>query len=112
MADLDPAEHGAPVADVRKEDGATVIFLSGDLDMACVGQARTAIDAALGASPGRVVLDASGLEYMDSSGIALLVQVAQKARQVQVRNPTPIVRRLLELTGLGEILQVRDESQP
>jgi len=41
---------------------------------------------------------------MDSSGIALLVAAARQARQVELRHPTPVVRRLIELTGLTELL--------
>lgn len=112
MADLDSPEPGALTVDVRDEDGAAVICLSGDLDMASVSQARTAIDAALASHPRRVVLDASALDYTDSSGIALLVQVTRRTGQVQVRNPSPVIRQLIELTGLSEILDVVDENQP
>jgi anti-sigma B factor antagonist len=112
MADLDSPEQGALVVDVRDENGTAVICLSGELDMTSVNQARAAIDAALSSRPGRVILDASGLEYMDSSGIALMALVARMAQEVQVRNPTPIVRQLIELTGLSEILQITDENQP
>jgi anti-anti-sigma factor len=106
MADLDPAEQAQAVVDVRDENGSPVIWLSGELDMTSVPQASAAIDAALASHPGHLVLDASSLEYMDSSGIALLARMASKAREVQVRNPTPIVRRLIELTGLSQILRI------
>jgi anti-sigma B factor antagonist len=112
MADLDPPEHAAPSAEAREENGITVIVLSGDLDMTNVKQVRAVIDAALDGHAGRLILDASGLTYMDSTGIALLGQVAQIAQEVQVRNPTLIVRRLLELSGLSQILPIADENQP
>lgn len=106
MANLDPADRAHAVAEVRDENGTPVIWLSGDLDMTSVPQARAAIDAALASQSGQMILDASSLSYMDSSGIALLAMMAGKAREVQVRNPTPIVRRLIELTGLNQILRV------
>jgi anti-sigma B factor antagonist len=112
MADLGTPEQNVPVVDVREEDGTTIIRLSGDLDMTSIRQVSGAIDAALGSRRGRVILDASGLTYMDSSGVALMVQVSQMAQEVQVRNPTPIVRRLIQLTGLSEILRITDENQP
>ena len=43
---------------------------------------------------------------MDSSGLALLASVARKVPEVELRDPSPIVRRLIELTGLAEILNV------
>jgi len=112
MADLDPPADDALAMGVRNENGTVLIRLSGDLDMTGVKQARAVIDAALGSDPGRVILDASALEYMDSSGIALMALVTRMAPQVQVRNPTPIVRQLIELTGLSGILQIIDEDQP
>jgi anti-anti-sigma factor len=78
--------------------------------MTSVIQARAAIDAALAARPARVILDASGLQYMDSFGIALLVLATQLTQEVQVRNPAPIVRQLIELTGLSDLLLITDEN--
>jgi stage II sporulation protein AA (anti-sigma F factor antagonist) len=108
MADLDPSGQGALVIDVRDENGTAVIRLSGDLDMTSAKQARAAIDAALASRPACLILDASALDYMDSSGIALMALVARMAQKVQIRNPTPIVRQLIELTGLSEILQITE----
>lgn len=110
MADLDPSAHNALTVDVRRDDGTVVIRLCGDLDLAGFDEARAAIDAALGSQPRRVILDTTALDYMDSSGIVLLVQVARAAQQVQVRNPRPIVRRLIELTGLSGMLQITDDD--
>ena len=106
MADLDPVDQAAPVAIVREENGTPIVYLSGELDLTSAGQFSTAIDAALGSHPGRLILDASGLSFMDSSGIVLLVSATQRVQEVQVRDPSPIVRRLIELTGLSNILRI------
>jgi anti-sigma B factor antagonist len=112
MAELDPAGQDLVVVQVREEDGLPVVCLSGELDIAGIGHARAAIDAAMASHPGRLVLDASGLRYMDSSGIALLVWAARKTPEVQVRNPSPVVNRLIEMTGLSEVLRITHENQP
>jgi anti-sigma B factor antagonist len=106
MADLDPADQAVTVASVREEDGTPVVYLSGELDLTNAGQLSAAIDAALGSYPGRLVLDASGLTFIDSSGIVLLVSATQRVQEVQVRDPSPIVRRLIELTGLSKVLRI------
>jgi anti-sigma B factor antagonist len=106
MADLDPVAQAAPVASVREEDGTPVVYLSGELDLTSAGQFSAAIDAALGSQPGTLILDASGLKFMDSSGIVLLVSATQRVPEVQVRDPSPIVRRLIELTGLSKVLRI------
>jgi len=92
------------VVGVSKENGTPVIRLSGELDMVSVEKVRSAVEDALAGESERLVFDVSELEFMDSSGIALLVSATRKARKVEVRNPVPIVRRLIELTGLTEIL--------
>jgi len=81
-----------------------VICLSGELDMVSVERVRSVVEGALTAEDDRLAFDVSELQFMDSSGIALLVSAARTARQVELRHPTPIVRRLIELTGLTELL--------
>jgi anti-anti-sigma factor len=104
MAELEPTDEAYCAVDVATEDGTSVIRLSGELDMVSVDRIRPVVEEALGAGSDRLVFDVSGLEFMDSSGIALLVSATRRAEQVELRHPTPIVRRLIELTGLTELL--------
>lgn len=106
MADLDPAGEAGYVASVREENGTPVVWLSGELDLTSSARFAAAIDAALGSDPDRLILDASRLTFMDSSGIVLLISAAQRVQEVQVRDPSPIVRRLIELTGLTKVLRI------
>ena len=106
MAELDPACEAGTVASVREENVTPVVWLSGELDLTSTGQFSAAIDAALGSDPHRLILDASGLTFMDSSGIVLLISAAQRVQEVQVRDPSPTVRRLIELTGLTKVLRI------
>jgi anti-anti-sigma factor len=43
---------------------------------------------------------------MDSAGIAVLVRAAGEVGAVQIRNPSPIVRRVIEVTGLTGVLRI------
>ena len=81
-----------------------VIRLSGELDMVSVERVRSVVEGVLTADDDRLAFDVAELKFMDSSGIALLVSAARQVRQVELRHPTPIVRRLIELTGLTELL--------
>jgi anti-anti-sigma factor len=56
--------------------------------------------------PERLIVDASGLEFMDSSGIALLLRWAQAPVRVEVQNPSRIIRRTLETMGLTDVLHI------
>ena len=41
---------------------------------------------------------------MDSSGIAMVVQITKEVDSLVIRDVTPIVRRVLEVTGLADVL--------
>jgi anti-sigma B factor antagonist len=103
--DVDPADASHARVDVADEDGTPVFRVSGELDMPTAARVRTAVDTALAGARGRVVFDMSGLDFMDSSGLALLLSVAQRV-PVEVRKPSPIVRRLIQLTGLENTLRM------
>jgi anti-anti-sigma factor len=54
----------------------------------------------------RVVFDLSDLEFMDSSGIAVLVFAANSIPQIELRSASPIIRRIIEVTGLSNFLKL------
>jgi anti-anti-sigma factor len=43
---------------------------------------------------------------MDSAGIAVLIGAAAKLQHVRLRNPSPAVRRVVEITGLSDVLPI------
>jgi anti-anti-sigma factor len=50
------------------------------------------------------VFDLSGLRFIDSAGIAVLLEAAERVGSISVRDPAPPVRRVIEVTGLTEVL--------
>ena len=104
----EPGQAGTASAGLKaqEEGGALVLYLSGELDVTTADQIRAAMNAAGSSDTERLIIDLADLQFMDSSGIALIVSVAQRAREVQVRNPSAMVRRLIELTGLAEALRI------
>ncbi len=86
---------------------ATVITLSGEFDIATVREVGSAVDALLATNPTDVVMDMAGLEFIDSSGIALLLRiytqvVKEACGSLRVANPSDAARRTFELSGLTE----------
>ena len=50
---------------------------------------------------GELVLDMTDLAFMDSSGVRALLEVAMRTyRGVALRRPQPIVRKVLDITGI------------
>jgi anti-anti-sigma factor len=98
LADQPEVVVTAKVAD----PSAPVIALSGELDLASVEATRAGIDQYLADRPIRVTFDLEELTFMDSSGIALLVQISNDIEHVTLIHVVPIVHRVLEATGLLE----------
>lgn len=92
----------------EEEPDSVTIVLEGELDIASVEMVRRGIETYLVGSPRHVVFDLARLQFIDSSGIALLIEVANQVASVEVRHSTPIVRRVLEVTGLVDALGVTD----
>jgi anti-anti-sigma factor len=87
-------------------NGGVVITLAGELDLASAPDLAAAIDDATAAAAEVVIVDLRGLEFMDSTGISVLVQAHQAAAQSRYRfalvKGSPQIDRILSLTGLDE----------
>jgi anti-anti-sigma factor len=105
---------GTLVVRTARDGDAHLVALCGELDLANAGTAKAALDASLGDDGSRVVIDMSELEFIDSTGIALLVAaLGRNGGEDRVRfvpSTAPAVTRVLELTGLSERLPLADPS--
>jgi anti-anti-sigma factor len=95
-------------------DGYVVVSVQGDVDLVSSSDLRRVLDEAVRLSP-RVKVDLSGLTFIDSSGLSALVEAHRKARdaggEMSLRHPTPMLRRLLDITRLDTLLVV-DSPEP
>ncbi len=107
MDEIDDSSASVGSADVSIDPaGIAVITLRGEIDMSNVESLRDVIAPVLEKTPERVDFDLSGLGFMDSSGIALLLRVAAKTGSVHLREPSALVRRMVEATGLSDVLLI------
>ena len=96
--------------DIRNEGGTAVLALKGELDLA----SSPALEEQLAhvADVESVIIDLRGLEFIDSTGLSVLVKAHQEAqesgRRFGVVRGSAQVQRLLGLTGLAERLAVAD----
>jgi anti-sigma B factor antagonist len=99
----------------RKQGSTMTIGLSGELDIASAPAARQAIAEALSGHPECVVLDLSGLAFIDSSGLHATVELARRSSAQNIRLviiPGPsAVQRVFEITGLTERLPFITQQQ-
>jgi anti-sigma B factor antagonist len=103
---------GTLVVRTARDEGTCVISLCGELDLANAGSADGELRDAMSAADTRVVVDMRDLEFIDSTGIALLVAAlshnGDSARLSFVPSKSPAVVRVLELTGLAERLPLAE----
>lgn len=94
----------------KKNDGNLTVYVYGDLDEYTASNAKELIDRVIGDNTNArsVVFDLSGLSFMDSTGIGLLIGRYKKLKQFNV--PSYIsgasvnTERVLELAGLYGIM--------
>jgi stage II sporulation protein AA (anti-sigma F factor antagonist) len=89
--------------------GATcMVQLRGELDLATAEVVEQALEKAFGEDAGHVIVDMTELEFIDSTGIALLVTAVGRdgdgTRLRFVQSRVPAVRRIFEVTGIADRL--------
>lgn len=99
--------------EVHDEDRAVVIEVTGELDLASSPALEEELQRAAASSTPLVIVDLRRLEFMDSTGLSVLVKAHQRAidngqRLGIVRGPQQ-VERLLNLTGVAERLTIVEE---
>ena len=94
---------------VQQESGYAIVRLTGDVDLSCSPDARKAILACL--SQGQhTLVDLSGVSYIDSSGVASLVEGFQTARKKTLRfgliGVSEAAMSVLELARLDKVFPI------
>ncbi len=83
---------------------AVVLRPAGDIDMSRASAVRNAVAEVMKVRPPKLILDLSRVEYMDSSGIATLVEALQHSMRNKMKlvlvGVTPRVRSAFEITKL------------
>ena len=98
---------------VRSDRPGTVILsLHGELDLACNGSlAEAAIEIPPGA---QLILDLSGLSFIDSSGLRTIMNLDLRSRaegwSLSLAQPAPAVRRLLALCAVDDRIEIQDAA--
>jgi anti-anti-sigma factor len=117
---VDPADRevfaDGPLFVGRRRYGSEVLVVSlaGELDQSNVGSARRAIaEFTAGSEDEILVIDLSALEFIDSSGIALLFSLVDFGGDGSnlriVPSEAPAVSRVLKLTGIEEKVRIAQE---
>ena len=98
----------------RERPGTTIVDVAGDIDMGTSPELRKTLLNSLRAAP-RLIINLREVRYVDSSGIASLVEVLKEARNTQKRlvlfGLNRAVHEVLQLTRLTKIFEIRETEE-
>jgi anti-anti-sigma factor len=97
----------------KRVNGSEHIRVTGELDLSVIGAVDREMERAEASDATRIVLDLDELEFMDASGVRLLLHLNDRSqndgRRLRItRAGAPQVQRVLELTGVDELLPFED----
>lgn len=114
---MNPAPFEVKVGDL--ENGVRAIAVQGELDLSTAPDLEGPLEEVLSSGEGSLLIDLSRCEFIDSTGIALIVRAWQRldsgenGRTLVICSQNDQVRRVLEITGLELSIPVhltRDEA--
>ena len=99
-------------AEVTERDGEAVVAVRGEVDVYTSPQLRERLEGVIAAGSHRIVLDLSGTDFIDSTGIGVIVGALKRLRgeggELIVRSPNRAAARAFEVTGLTKVLQIEN----
>jgi anti-sigma B factor antagonist len=100
-----------PVRSIESLNGTVVVTLGGELDLYNADEVRKALAGAADRQPERLVVDLSGVEFMDSTALGVLIEARTKLtnrRAFLLAAPRMETRRALEVSGLDRHFGIHD----
>lgn len=124
MSELAPPDRGAVGADApelletrisRPTPGAVVLDVRGEIDSLTAPEFSAAVNDLVAVPADTLVVDLSGVRFLASSGLAVLIAGAQRTDERAVRLrlvvTTRAVRRPLEITGTDQLFELHPDIE-
>ncbi|GAA1527937.1 STAS domain-containing protein [Actinomadura kijaniata] len=94
------------------QGGHAVVTATGELDLYTAPRLQNALAVLLREEVDRIVVDLSGVEFCDSTGMNVLLSAMKRLKErggsLELAAPRPAVRRILQVTGLDSVFTVVD----
>jgi anti-sigma B factor antagonist len=98
------------VKDIKRHGDTVILTLTGEIDMHCSVHVRGELLEIIQEKPAMVIIDMNEVEFMDSSGLAVLVEALQLTRRdnraLKLVGLRPRVRSIFEISRLDNIFQI------
>jgi anti-anti-sigma factor len=105
-------EFGALKITTERDGGVAAICVSGELDLATVESLQRELERFEASDAYSIILDLSGLTFMDSTGVRLLLNAHARSRadsnRLTMLRGSAAVQRVLQITGVADLLPFTD----
>jgi anti-sigma B factor antagonist len=117
----DPWRGKVPLVELnvssRFHDDHTIVTICGEIDLYTAPRLHSELAGLLAdGMPARVVVDMSGVEFCDSTGMNVLLSCLRRARErggeLEIAAPKPAVRKILQVTGLDSVFTLVEDTDP
>ena len=97
------------------EEGIVIFKLTGKLNMVHAPAVRQELSDQISAGHNKIVIDMSGVDFMDSSGLGALINGLKGARQaggdLRIAAPVEQVKLVLKLTNLDRVIKTYSSTE-
>lgn len=94
----------------KDDSDSWVVELSGELDVSCANDLKDEFDKNIGERFSNVKVDMSNLQYIDSTGIGVIVGAMKKLRSgnkdIIIIEAKDNVKKIFKITGLDQIIRM------
>ncbi len=99
----------------KENNGIMTFIVDGDIDINTSPDLRESFEQVAGNKAMKIVVDLNGVSYVDSSGLATLVEMLKKTRgyggKLRLLNLAPKVKSLFEITKLEKLFEIFDTEE-
>jgi anti-sigma B factor antagonist len=99
----------------RSHGDHAIVTASGEIDLYTAPRLHSELSAVIAdGGQARVVVDMSGVDFCDSTGMNVLLSWLRQARErggeLELAAPRPAVRKILQVTGLDAVFTIVDDA--
>jgi anti-anti-sigma factor len=102
--------------DVVPDPTGPTVVLAGEIDLATAPELQARLGSVAEGTNSDVMLDLAQLTFLDSTGLhaiaTLYERLRTESRTLRVCEPSPRVRRVLELSGMARLLEIGPAVAP
>ena len=99
---------------LKEENGVTICYVSGEINIDTVSELEKAFKKLIDEKQRKVLLNFDKLSYIDSLGIATLIEFTRKLKEIEgiafLSNIPPKIRSIFGITKLDEVFKVYEEE--